>query len=485
MTTSLPLQDVQLIDPSLHGQPLQTQLYQALSQRILDGRLQPGDRLPSSRLLASDLGVARNTVLAVYDQLQAEGFIRHRPRSGTFVDPRLPVQAVATQLQPAATKTPTLPRPVLPWLKPGLRSTDDDEKNRPFTPGIPDIQAFPLTTWNRLVHQQESRSALLGYDSHQGYEPLRQAIADYLRQARGVRCHRDQIIVTQGAQQALALIAELFLRQGDEVLLEDPGYRGARFALARPGVTLTPVPLADTVLNLDQLPTHTDAKLLYCTPTHQYPLGGILDISQRLRLLDWAARTGVWIIEDDYDSEFHFSNKPIAALQGLVEDAPVLYVGSFSKTLFPALRLGYLVVPPELVGAVTQLKRVQSGESPLLMQAVTAAFIEQGHFARHLRRMRQHYHSKWLLLGEQVEQQLAGRFRAVAESAGMHLVLERSGDDRHWAAQLRQAGFGSLALSEYGLTPQPRTGLVIGFANATEAEIRSGITAVAALPLNA
>jgi len=277
------------------------------------------------------------------------------------------------------------------------------------------------------------------------------------------------------------MIAELFLHAGDQVLIEDPGYRGARFALARPGVELQPVPLADTVLDLDQLPQHTQAKLLYCTPTHQYPLGGILDISQRLRLLDWASQAGVWIIEDDYDSEFHFTNKPLAAMQGLIEDAPVLYLGSFSKTLFPALRLGYLVVPPDLVDAFNQLKRIHTGESPLLLQAVTAAFIDQGHFARHLRRMRQHYHAKWQLLSEQIEQQLAGQFRVVAESAGMHLVLEREGDDRAWAQQLDQAGYGPLALSEYALAAPKRTGLVIGFANSSEAEICDGVALLATL----
>ncbi|PTY38313.1 GntR family transcriptional regulator [Saccharospirillum sp. MSK14-1] len=469
-----------MLDPIRSGQSLQTQLYQALSQRILDGRLQPGDRLPSSRLLAKDLGVARNTVLAVFEQLQAEGFIRHQPRSGTYVDPRLPAQSVTDAPKPAAHPRPPRPRPALPWLhRPGAAGRED--QNRPFTPGLPDHHAFPLASWNRLMHQQESRTALLGYDSHQGYPPLRRAIADYLRQSRGVRCHPDQVIITAGAQQALSMIAELFLHAGDQVLIEDPGYRGARFALARPGVKLQPIPLADTVLDLDRLPTQTDAKLLYCTPTHQYPLGGILDISQRLRLLDWAARAGVWIIEDDYDSEFHFSNKPLPAMQGLIDDAPVLYVGSFSKTLFPALRLGYLVVPADLVDAFNQLKRIHTGETPLLLQAVTAAFIDQGQFARHLRRMRQHYHGKWQLLSEQIEQQLGGQFRTVAESAGMHLVLERDGDDQAWAYQLDKAGYGPLALSDYALAEPKRTGLVIGFANSSEAEIRAGIAELAKL----
>lgn len=478
------LDDLEL-DRSHTAPALQSQLYHALSERIFGGRLAPGDRLPASRRLARDLNIGRNTVLAVYDQLAAEGFIEQRPRQGVFVHPQLPLPKRPAAPRRAPVVTPPRPPSVSPpWLKgPSgpMVPPDWNERNAPFTPGLPDLNAFPLRTWNRLLHHQEGRRSLMGYDGHQGYPPLRRAIAEYLRSARGVQCGPDQVIVTQGAQQALSMIAALFLDRGDRVLMEDPGYRGSRYALHTPGVTLQPIPLKDEVLDLERLPDATDAKLLYCTPTHQYPMGGILTAGQRLTLLNWAVKHTVWIIEDDYDSEFHFYQKPFAALQGMVDPAPVLYIGSFSKTLFPGLRLGYLVVPRHLVPAFTQLKRIQTGETPPLMQAVTAEFIDAGHFHRHLRRMRQLYQHKWEHLRALCRRHLDGLYRPIAQSAGMHLVLEREADDRAIATQLAKAGYHPLALSEYGLTGAPRRGLVIGFASASESELDEGIRRLASL----
>ncbi len=475
------------LDRSEQAPALQDQLYQALSDRIFSGRLTPGDRLPASRRLASDLGIGRNTVLAVYDQLAAEGFLQQQARKGVFVHPNLPL--------PKRPRTPWVlqpPRPVrplpvkLPWLagrenKGPMQPSMWNERNAPFTPGLPDMKAFPLPTWNRILHHHEGRRSLLGYDGHQGYLPLRQAIADYLRSARGVRCRPDQVIITQGAQQALSMVAALLLSEGDRVLVEDPGYRGARYALHTPGVTLQPIPLKEEVLNLDALPDRTDAKLLYCTPTHQYPMGGILTVSQRLKLLNWALERNIWIIEDDYDSEFHFYQKPFAAMQGLMDPAPVMYMGSFSKTLFPALRLGYLVVPDSLIEGFNQLKRIQTGETPLLMQAVTTEFLEAGHFNRHLRRMRQLYQQKWEVLQDLCSRYLDGLYQPIAQSAGMHLVLDRQTDDRLLSQRMAEAGYHPQALSEYGLTENPRRGLVVGFASATEAELRQGVEALARL----
>ncbi|GGX58639.1 MocR-like pyridoxine biosynthesis transcription factor PdxR [Saccharospirillum salsuginis] len=478
------LDDLQL-HRSIDAPALQSQLYQALSERIFQGRLVPGDRLPASRRLARDLNIGRNTVLAVYDQLAAEGFIEQQPRRGVFVHPQLPLlKRPETPRVTPAVSPPKPPAVTPPWLKGPdgpMTPPDWNERNAPFTPGLPDLNAFPLRTWNRLLHHQESRRSLMGYDGHQGFPPLRRAIADYLRSARGVRCEPEQVIVTQGAQQALSLIAALFLDRGDRVLMEDPGYRGSRYALHTAGVMLEPIPLKDEVLDLERLPDTTEAKLLYCTPTHQYPMGGILTASQRLRLLNWAVERDVWIIEDDYDSEFHFYQKPFAALQGLIDPAPVLYLGSFSKTLFPGLRLGYLVVPPHLVGAFTQLKRIQTGETSPLLQAVTAEFIEEGHFHRHLRRMRQLYQHKWEHLQWLCEQYLEGLYTPIAQSAGMHLVLERDVDDRAVAARMAEVGYRPLALSEYGLGESPRRGLVVGFASADESELQTGIQRLAQL----
>ncbi len=451
--------------------PLQNQLYQQLAQRILQRRYLPGSRLPSSRQLAQDLGVSRNTVSAVYDQLKAEGFLQGRAGRGVFVhdDIRSDILRPGTRPAPgaAADKSALPPLP----QRTDLHISRTEDASLPFQPGLPDLDAFPIRSWNRTVHHQESRRLLRGYDSTQGYLPLRQAVAQYLRSSRGVRCEAHQVIITNGAQQALSLIADVLLEPGDTVLCESPGYRGARHALASRGNQVRPVPLRKQVLDVDALDGLGSAKLLFCTPTHQYPMGGILDISQRMALLKWAQRNQTWIVEDDYDSEFHFYNKPFAAIQGLFADTPVLYVGSFSKSLLPAMRVGYLVVPEPLVAHLVQSKRINGGESPLLIQAALAEFIETGQFTRHLRRMRQLYRDKWLLFQSRVVRELGAWVTPIAESAGMHLVLEGPFDDIVLSRWLATQGFGSTPLSVHFIGDGARTGLVMGFASASEQQI--------------
>ncbi|WP_417502412.1 PLP-dependent aminotransferase family protein [Marinobacter sp.] len=457
--------------------PLQQQLYRQLSQRIIDQRYLPGRQLPSSRQLAADLGVSRNTVNAVYDQLKAEGFLLSYPGKGVFVNEDIraslnkPDHAV---LHVPSNAQPLPPLPVVP--KHSMRLGED--ANLPFQPGLPDLDAFPIRSWNRILHHQESRRLLRGYDCIQGYLPLRKAVADYARESRGVRCHEHQIIITNGAQQALSLIADVLLQTGDRVFCENPGYRGARYALGRYGNPLLPVPLKGQVLDVDALADMGPAKLLFCTPTHQYPMGGILDIAQRMALVQWAQRNQTWIVEDDYDSEFHFHNKPFAAIQGLFDNTPVLYVGSFSKTLLPGLRVGYLVVPEAMVEAFLWAKRVTGGETPLLMQATIAEFITSGQFNRHLRRMRQLYKEKWTYFQKLVLAELGGLVTPVAESAGMHLVLEGSFDDADISQKLRTKGFGSTPLSVHFIGEEARTGLVMGFASASERETKAAVMAL-------
>ncbi len=454
------------------SKPLQHQLYQRLSERILDRRYLPGRQLPSSRQMAADLGISRNTVNAVYEQLKAEGFLQSRPGKGVFVheDIRAAIKPAGDGLAQPLNRGMALPS--LPEL-PRARPTREEDANLPFQPGLPDLDAFPIRSWNRILHHQESRRSLRGYDSIQGFRPLRRAIASYLRTSRGVRCEEHQVIITQGAQQALSLIAEVFLRSGDHILCENPGYRGARNALGRFGHPLRPIPLKNQVLDVDALPGLGAARLLFCTPTHQYPMGGILDLSQRMALVQWAQQNDGWIIEDDYDSEFHFFNKPFAAIQGLFENAPVLYMGSFSKTLLPALRVGYLVVPEEVVEPMLWAKQISGGESPLLVQATIAEFIDSGQFTRHLRRMRQLYRGKWQHFQQAVTGRLGDSVRPVAESAGMHLVLEGDFDDMALSQWLRKQGFGSTPLSAHFIGENARTGLVMGFASASEREINA------------
>lgn len=455
-----------LSDICLHkGGGLQRQLYQALVERILSGRIPGGAQLPASRQWAADLGVSRNSVSAVYEQLRSEGFLASRQGSGFYV--REDLHHLPKTLTPPSLARSLNAPPAK--LAQAFKSAHGPHANLPFTPGLPDLDAFPIKVWNRLLHQQESRICVRGYDEPAGYLPLRRALQAYLRESRGVRCHEDQILITAGAQQGLSLIADVLLAPSDTVLIENPGYRGARGALGRLGRTLVPVPLtAQQALDIEALEHLPPARVLYCTPTHQYPMGGILEIGQRLALLDWARRTETWIIEDDYDSEFHFVGKPVAALQGLFDETPVLYVGSFSKTLMPGLRLGYLVVPDGLIDNFRQMKRFTSGESPLLTQAVTAEFMQGGHFISHLRKMRHHYHGKWQRFHHLLETHFAGRLQPVAESAGMHLVVTGEIDDLAVVQGLSELGIGSTPLSAHYVGKALQHGLVLGFANADD-----------------
>lgn len=463
------------------SRPLQTQLYDMLAQRILSGRYCAGQRLPSGRECAARLGVSRNTVNAVLDQLRAEGLLLSRRGSGWYVHHELPQMPRTAAPQRAAGEPSALRLSRYGRRLRDLGGAERSNTSLPLTPGVPDLSAFPLRTWNRIRHHHESRRPALGFESFQGLAPLREALADYLRSSRGLRCTPDQILITHGAQQSIALIAQALLDPGEEVLMEDPGYGGARRAFASVSAHIRPVPIGPQGLAPEQLPEAPAARLLYCTPTHQYPLGGIVPTAQRLQLLEWARRNSVWIVEDDYDSEFHFYQKPIPAMQGLVENAQVIYVGSFSKTLFPALRLGYLVAPEPLLEVLIAGKCFMSGESPQLPQYVAAEFVAQGCFARHLRRMRQIYREKWELCMALWRQELDGRLEPVAQSAGMHLVFRGDCTDQSVCDGMRSAGYGTTALSGYYCAEHRETGFVVGYANARPAEIVSGMHALARL----
>ncbi len=456
----------------LQNEPLQIQIHHQLVTWITSGRLAPGDRLPATRRISQQLGVSRNTVTAVIEQLKAEGFVVSQVGRGCFVTNDLPVMSVERA------KAEHVRQPAEPPLS-DLAQTFSQANVAshahcyPFTPGIPDLERFPQAIWQKLWRRHQGRPRLLGYDNPQGHEPLRIALADYLRVSRAVQCTPQQILITQGAQQAITLCAQLLVNNGETILHENPGYRGASYAFAARKLTQIAVPLQHQAVDVDWLNTNAtglaDARLLYTCPTHQYPMGGLLPAAARLALLDWAAKQKVWIIEDDYDSEFHFQHKPVAAMQGMTSNNNVIYMGSFSKTLLPSLRLGYLVLPENLVSVFTQAKHVNSGESSLIPQAVIADFITEGHFARHLRRMRMLYKQKWLEMQHRIQTVLADRVTMIAESAGMHLVLEIPDvNDVALCSRLQSHGFGGSPLSSYYLGNAEKTGLVLGFANSNE-----------------
>ena len=470
--------------------PMHRQLYDELREAVLTGRLAPGARLPSTRALAQELGVSRNTVMNAFDQLLAEGYLEGKVGSGTYVAGKLPEDLLlargGARKEPQAgvsggvlshrgsilSATPVIPP--RPHCEP-----------RVFRPGPPAAEPFPWKTWLRLLSARwrgPSRE-MLAYGEPAGYQPLREAIAAYVRSARAVRCEASQVIVVSGSQLGMDLAARLLLDPGDAVWTEDPGYLGIRGVLLGAGARVIPVPVDDEGMVVREgIARCPDARMAYVSPSHQFPMSVTMSLPRRLALLDWLSRSGAWVIEDDYDSEYRYSGRPIAALQGLDFTGRVIYVGTFSKVLFPSLRLGYLVLPPNLVDAFTAARALGDRHSPLIEQAVLADFISEGHFARHIRRMRSIYGERQQALLEAAQQELAGIAELQAVESGMHLVawLPRGMDDRAASQAAMEYGVEAPALSSYAIEPQPRPGLLLGFAAFSTREIREGVTRLAA-----
>jgi GntR family transcriptional regulator / MocR family aminotransferase len=474
------------LDPA-RDLPLFRQLYGGIRDAVLGGRLPAGTRLPPSRGLATELGVSRNTVTLAYDQLVAEGYLRGRPRSGMQVATTLPPQAGPKPVRSPRARVLEPPRISARGLTiasapmPGLARAGTPPA--PFRPGVPALDLFPLRLWSRLVHRRLRRPPPLGYGEPAGYAPLRAAIAEYVSAARGARCVADQVIVVNGSQQGVDLAARVLLDAGDEAWMEDPGYPGARAALLAAGATLVPVPVDDEGLRVAEgMKAAPRARLAYVSPSHQFPLGATMSASRRLELLRWAAQAGAWILEDDYDSEFRYSTRPLASLQGMDQDGRVVYIGTFSKTLLPALRLGYLVVPPGIAHTFRAVRAACDRHSPVLDQAVLADFMTEGHFARHVRRMRNLYAERQGVLVDAIQRSLGGRLEARATGAGMHLVgwLKEGSDDGAVSARLWEAGIEAPALSRFGLVRPGRPGLLLGWAGYTPEAIERSVERLAA-----
>ncbi|WP_391581040.1 MocR-like pyridoxine biosynthesis transcription factor PdxR [Serratia liquefaciens] len=457
--------------PEHAGGTLRERVCSTLRRAIHHGALGPGQRLPSSRVLAEDLGVSRVTTEAAYAQLEAEGYLQRRVGQGTFV-------AINIVKSPSAAKVSGEPR--LSQRGTQIAQTGgchDPLQPLPFAAGSPDLRAFPLKLWKQLTAQQLRLrgEALMRYGDPQGYFPLRETIAGYVSQTRGVNCDAQQIVVLTSSQQALQLIATLLLDSGDKVWMEDPGYRGARNAFSSVGAELVPVKVDDAGLMPDE---HLPApRLIYLTPSHQYPTGVALSLPRRLELLALAQRQRAWIIEDDYDSEFHYDGQPMPAMQGLDRHGNVLYLGTFSKALFPSLRLAYLVLPPALVEPFTTARTVYDGHSAQLMQAVTAEFIQQGHFAAHIRYMRQLYRSRRDLLLAEVQEKL-GHF-ATPQPAGGGLQLSvwlPPGQESALTQHAQRLGVVTPGLTAQYQTPSlRRDGWLLGFSALTPGEIRAAV----------
>ena len=463
------------------------QLYDKLRAAILDGRLRAGAKLPSTRSLADELAIARNTVMGAYEQLLAEGYLEGKTGSGTYVAQTLPDAVLnVPAVRPVAARDRNLAHlsrrgQILATNRLGVRYIDPP---RPFRPGVPAIDHFPFDLWSRLLAKYWRRepAGLLPYTDPAGYKPLRDAIAEYISAARAVRCEPDQIIVVSGAQQALDLATRLLLDPGDEVWMEDPGYNGARAAFLAAGVKPAAVPIDNTGLDVttgEKLSPH--ARLAYVTPSHQYPTGVVMTLSRRLDLLRWAERKRTWILEDDYDSEYRYASRPVASLQGLDKSGTVIYCGTFSKVLFPSLRLGYIVVPASLVDAFRGAKAVVDRHCPTVEQAVLAEFIAEGHLARHIRRMRMLYLERKDALLEMIRCELGDAIEVRSHEAGMHVVgwLQKGKRDSVVSGRALELGVEAPALTSYREKPGGQGGLILGYAAYSEPQLRNAVTVLA------
>jgi GntR family transcriptional regulator / MocR family aminotransferase len=466
------------IGPRPPGSTLQGWLYSELRQAILSGRLASGQRLPSTRDFARQHKMSRGTVLAVYEQLIAEGYLVGTTGSGTTVSSKLPAKPAPAQSAPAGATPPRLSRQGS-MLAASPFSLRESGPVVPFRPNQPDVAAFPLTTWRRLATRY-SRTRLvheMGNADAAGYAPLRRAIADHLHYSQRIACDAEQVIIVSSAQQALDLCARLLLDPGDTVLLEDPCYPGAPRIFAQAGARVTGVPVDLYGLRTDPpLPVAPGIRLAYVTAAHQAPLGGTLPLERRLALLDWADACDAVIIEDDYDGEFRFDGTPLPALKSLDRSGRVLYMGAFSKLLFPSLRLAYLVVPEGWTDAFASAISLTCRHAPVFQQAVLSAFIDGGHFARHLRQMRLLYGGRAQEFQRACQQHCGGLLELLPISTGLDAtaLLPEGTDDRAVAAALAQQGIMARPVSFYGVQHPAPPGLVLGFSCFDGQAIRQG-----------
>lgn len=466
-------------------EPLYLQLYQALREAILNGLLNAGTQLPPTRVLATELAVSRTTVTTAFEQLLAEGYLEARVGSGTFVASTLPEEMLAVRTQQPSPQTREK-SPRLSRLSQRIQYAPRLQASsaRAFQPGLPELEAFPFDVWSRLAARRYQRPPfeLLSYGDPAGYRPLRDAIAQYLTTSRAVRCQPEQVLIVSGVQQAIDITARTLLDEEDVVWIEDPGYPRAREVLRSAGARVVSLPLDQEGLMIQAGSQRSEvARLVYVTPSHQYPLGITMSLARRLELLAWARREDAWILEDDYDSEFRYRGHPLTSLQGLDRHGQVIYMGTFSKVLFPALRLGYLVLPPELVEPFLATRAVCGRHSPTLEQAIVADFITEGHFLRHIRRMRLLYAYRQGMLLECMHQEFGGALELEAHEAGLHLIgwLPPHLDDRQISHLAAQEGVDAPALSAYCEQIPQRAGLLLGYAGVNEQEIAQGVSALA------
>ncbi len=461
-------------DPAHGALPLHARVQRAIRQLILDGALDAGRPLPASRALAKSLGVSRDTVESAYSQLHAEGFIERRVGSGSFVSER--AQRLPGRAKPRRTGVGSeaalrlSQRGSAMFQSGGVR---DFLAPRPFAPGVPETRSFPLQTWERLERQvlKEYGTLALLHSPPQGMEPLRRAIADHVNLERGARATPERVLVLTSSQQALTLCATVLLDAGDRIFIEDPVYHGARKAFDAAGLECVPVPLDADGLRADDLTEASEApgeaaRAVFLTPSHQFPTGATLSLDRRLAVIEWARQRQGWIIEDDYDSEFHYAGRPTACVQGLDPGERTIYIGTFTKSLFPGLRIGYMVLPPELVAPMTVARTLLDGHSAPIPQLTLARFMEGGHFGAHVRTMRAVYAERRDALARLVRQHLAEFVEPRVPAGGMQMpcVFIRDIPEREAVESARRAGIDLLGLTTLQASGRHKAGVLMGFA---------------------
>ncbi len=465
--------------------PMYRQLYDWFRRAILDGQMRPRQRVPSTRGLAAELAISRIPVLQAYEQLLAEGYFETFTGAGTWVAGSIPEDAQhpsLTRRAPQETAHQPGPRRM---SRRGIALAHAPQQfwlnvSGAFRVSLPALDHFPVAIWSNLVarHSRRPPRGIMAYGDSMGYSPFREAIAEYLGASRGVRCEPSQILVTTGSQLALQLTAQVLLDPNDRVWMEEPGYPGARQAFMTAGAHLLAARVDDEGIDVAEIVRRDrDARAVYVTPSHQYPLGTTMSATRRMLLLGWAVRSGAWIIEDDYDSEYRFGSRPIAALQGLDSDTRVIYIGTFSKVMFPALRLGYMVIPKDLVPAFSAARDAADIFSSTLYQAVMTEFIREGHFARHIRRMRMLYMERRTALVQAIAKHLGDRLEVIGSEAGMHLaaLLPPGMNDVALSRKAMQKGVSAMPLSSTYSRLNVRGGLVLGYGGANTHQIREGI----------
>ena len=469
--------------------PLYRQIYETLRRSILSGEFHAGRQLPASRDLAKQLGISRMTVLNAYDQLTAEGYLESKVGAGTFVANHLPEEFLSAPKIERPKEEPEIAARKLKFTDYGKRIFKNSREilfyNRatppiPFQHGLAAIDKFPFHVWTKLANKsyRTLKRQNFGYGEPAGFYPLREAIAAHLKSVRAVNCLPEQVIITSSAQQAFDFIGRIFLESDAEILAENPCYFGVKQAFKTFDAKFIPISVDEDGFDVAAaVKKSKKAKLAYVTPSHQFPLGITMSLARRMQLLEWAQATDAFIIEDDYDSEFRYTNRPLPSLQGLDRYNRVLYVGTFSKTMFPSLRLGCIVVPPDLIEIFTSLRAVSGSQSPMVEQATLAEFISEGHFSRHIRRMRRLYESRQEILVSEIKKHLAGKLEVKNLVAGMHIVgwLPDGITDKSVAERAAEVGIKLGTISSHLLTEEKRDGLILGYTAINEKQIKKGV----------